>query len=71
MSKEIVIQSETNPEQTYILNLENKTCTCPSYYWRSQSDSYFLCKHLQKKLNLKHKPSYLFPEIELQNKKKL
>ena len=70
MHKEILyVQSETNPEQIYELNPRTLECTCKSYYYRSKTDSRFVCKHLKKKFNIDHKPSLLYPDYPLKKTK--
>ena len=64
MNQEILIRSEKNAEKIYKINLKGLTCTCPSYFWRSQHNPLFLCKHLKKETNFDRKPLLLLTEEE-------
>lgn len=41
------VKSMTNPNVFYEVNLSKKTCSCPSFYYRTKENKNFLCKHLR------------------------
>ena len=50
MQKSIVIQSMSDPEISYVIEkLQNGLikCSCKSYFYSSQKDQSFQCKHIK------------------------